>query len=43
VDFYLNIQDNFFNQEKANILLEGIKNSSVKNFVFSNIAQPFDG
>ena len=41
-ELYINIQDNEFDQSKAQILIDGIQQCQVKNFVFSNTAEPFD-
>ena len=41
-EMYLTIQDNFFNQRKAEILTEALKTSGIKNLVFFNSTQGFD-
>ena len=41
-EIYLTVQDNFFNQSKAHILLEAVSRSRIQNFSFVNVAQNFD-
>ena len=41
-DVYLMVQDNFFNEYKAKIIISALRDSSVKNFVFSNTAMEFN-
>jgi hypothetical protein len=42
-EVYLQIQDNFFNRNKAEALIEGLsKIGRVNNFVFRNVASAFD-
>lgn len=36
------VQDNFFDQNKAETIKNALKRSSVKNFVFNNVALGFD-
>lgn len=41
-DVYVMIQDNQFNSPKAQILISALERSSVKNFVFNNVAIGFN-
>jgi hypothetical protein len=36
------VQDNFFNRSKAEVIVETIQKSTVKNFVFQNVVKGFD-
>ena len=38
----MTVQDNYYCQQKAQILINAIARSNVKNFTFVNIAQAFD-
>lgn len=41
-ELYLMVEDNFFNRSKAEVIIESLQGSSVRNFVFSNVAGGFD-
>lgn len=36
------VQDNFFSRNKGESLIHALQGSNVKNFVFINVAGPFD-
>jgi hypothetical protein len=36
------IQDNFFNRSKAEVIIETLQASNVRNFVLTNVAGGFD-
>jgi hypothetical protein len=36
------VQDNFFNRSKAEVIVETIQKSTIKNFSFQNIVKGFD-
>lgn len=41
-DVYIMVQDNLFDQNKAESIKNALKRSNVKNFVFNNVALGFD-
>ena len=41
-DVYLMVQDNLFNESKAQVLIKALERSAVRNFVFNNVAVGFN-